>query len=43
VNVYFEAKELTDSEGIRYAGDRSRPTERERFGQLYFLGAQPSF
>ena len=25
VNVYLEAKNLTDSEGVRYAGVRSRP------------------
>lgn len=43
VNLYLEAKNLTDSEGIRYAGDRSRPTERERFGQLYFVGARLKF
>lgn len=43
VNVYLEAKNLTDSEGVRYAGDRSRPTERERFGRLYFVGARLSF
>jgi len=43
VNVFLEAKNLTDSEGVRYAGDRSRPTERERFGQLYFVGARFKF
>lgn len=43
VNVYLEAKNLTDSEGVRYAGDRSRPTEREQFGRLYFVGARLSF
>lgn len=43
VNVYLEAKNLTDSEGVRYAGDRSRPTERERFGRLLFVGARLKF
>lgn len=43
VNVYFEAKNLTDSEGVRYAGDRSRPTERERFGYLLFSGIRVNF
>lgn len=43
VNLYFEAKNLTDSEGVRYAGDRSRPTERERFGQLLFAGVRVNF
>ncbi|MFN3535990.1 MAG: TonB-dependent receptor [Brevundimonas sp.] len=43
VNLYFEAKNLTDSEGVRYAGDRSRPTERERFGSLLFAGVRVNF
>ncbi|QBX37430.1 TonB-dependent receptor [Brevundimonas sp. S30B] len=43
VNVYLEAKNLTDSEGVRYAGVRSRPTERERFGRLFFVGARVNF
>jgi TonB-dependent receptor len=43
VNLYFEAKNLTDSEGVRYAGDRSRPTERERFGRLLFAGVRVNF
>jgi len=43
VNIYLEAKNLTDSEGVRYAGERSRPTERERFGRLYFIGARATF
>lgn len=43
INLYLEAKNLTDSEGVRYAGDRSRPTERERFGRLFFVGARVNF
>lgn len=43
VNVYFEAKNLTNSEGVRYAGSRSRVTEREQFGYLLFAGARFNF
>ncbi len=43
LNIYLEAKNLTDSEGVRYAGVRERPTERERFGRLIFIGARVSF
>ncbi|HRE42508.1 MAG TPA: TonB-dependent receptor [Terricaulis sp.] len=43
VNVYFEAKNLTNSEGVRYAGSRSRVTEREQFGYLLFGGVRLNF
>ncbi len=41
--VFFEAKNLTDSEGIRYDGDRSRVYERERFGYTLFGGLRFNF
>jgi TonB-dependent receptor len=40
VNVFLEAKNLTNSPGVRYAGVRSRPTEIEEFGYTVFLGAR---
>jgi len=41
--VFFEAKNLTDSEGVRYDGVRSRVQERERFGRTLFLGARLNY
>lgn len=41
--VYLEAKNLTNSEGIRYAGDRSRVIEREAFGYTVFGGVRFNF
>lgn len=43
VNVYLEAKNLTNSEGIRYYGSRSRVYEREQFGYLLFGGVRVNF
>ena len=43
VNIYFEGKNLTNTPGVRYAGDRSRVTEYEKFGRLYFVGARLNF
>lgn len=39
-NLFLEAKNLTNTPGVRYAGDRSRVTEYEKFGRLFFLGAR---
>lgn len=38
--LYLEAKNLTDTEGVRYYGSSSRVYERERFGRTTFLGAR---
>ncbi len=43
LGVFFEAKNLTNSEGIRYAGDRSRVIEREAFGYTLFGGLRFNF
>ncbi|WP_373492331.1 TonB-dependent receptor [Parasphingorhabdus sp.] len=43
VNLFFEGKNLTNSPGVRYAGERSRVTEFEKFGRLFFLGARVNF
>lgn len=41
--VFFEGKNLSDSSGARYYGDRQRTYEYEKFGSLYFLGARVNF
>jgi len=38
--MYLEAKNLTDTEGMRYFGSTSRVYERERFGRTTFVGAR---
>lgn len=38
LGVFFEAKNLTGTPGVRYAGDRSRVIEREEFGFTLFGG-----
>lgn len=38
--MYLEAKNLTDTEGLRYFGSTSRVYERERFGRTAFVGAR---
>uniref|UniRef100_UPI00359389C4 TonB-dependent receptor n=1 Tax=Blastomonas sp. TaxID=1909299 RepID=UPI00359389C4 len=43
LNVYFEAKNITNTPGVRYAGIRERVTEYEEFGATYFLGARFNF
>ncbi len=43
INIFFEGKNLTNTPGVRYAGDRSRVTEYEKFGRLYFVGARLNF
>lgn len=43
INVYFEAKNLSNTRGIRYSGIRQRGTEVEQFGRLFFLGARANF
>lgn len=43
INVFFEGKNLTNTPGVRYAGERSRVTEYEKFGRLFFVGARVNF
>ncbi len=43
LGVFFEAKNLTNTEGVRYAGDRSRVIEREAFGYTLFGGLRFDF
>lgn len=38
--TYLEAKNLTDTEGLRYFGQSSRVYELERFGRTIFVGAR---
>ena len=42
-NLFFEAKNITDTPGVRYAGERTRVTEFEKFGATYFLGVRLNF
>lgn len=43
IGVFVEAKNLTNSEGVRFAGDRSRVIEREGFGYTVFGGVRFNF
>jgi TonB-dependent receptor len=43
INVFFEAKNLTNTLGLRYNGIRARTQEVEQFGRLFFLGARANF
>ena len=43
INVYFEAKNLTNTRGLRYNGIRARTQEVEQFGRLFFIGARANF
>lgn len=43
LNLFFEAKNLTNTAGVRYAGIRERATELEKFGRTFFLGARVNF
>lgn len=43
INLFFEGKNLTNTPGVRYAGERTRVTEFEKFGRLYFFGARVNF
>lgn len=40
LGVFFEARNLTNTEGVRYVGDRSRVIEREAFGYTFFGGVR---
>lgn len=39
-NLFLEAKNLTNSPGVRYAGSRTRVTEYEEFGYTLFVGGR---
>ena len=43
IGVFVEAKNLTNSEGVRFAGERSRVIEREAFGYTVFGGVRFNF
>lgn len=42
-SVFVEAKNITDTAGIRYFGERSQTYEFEKFGVLFFAGARVNF
>lgn len=43
VNVFFEAKNITNTAGVRYVGSADRVIEFEKFGAFYFVGARVNF
>lgn len=43
LELFLEAKNLTDSNGVRYDGVRRRVQEIERFGRLVFVGVRAEF
>lgn len=43
INVFFEAKNITNTAGVRYVGSPDRVIEFEKFGAFYFLGARVNF
>ncbi|MFN7054769.1 TonB-dependent receptor [Hyphomonas sp.] len=43
IEYFLEAKNLTDTEGVRYFGSRQRVYERERFGYTVFGGVRVNF
>lgn len=42
-SVFFDANNLTDEEGFRWQGDRSRPYEVEGFGRRFMAGVRLNF
>lgn len=42
-NLFFEAKNITNTAGVRYVGTPERVIEFERFGAFYFVGARLNF
>ena len=42
-SVFFEGKNLTNSAGVRYYGDRNRVGEYEKFGYTMFTGIKLNF
>jgi TonB-dependent receptor len=43
LSLFFDANNLTDEQGLRYQGDKSRPLEVEGFGRRYMAGARLRF
>lgn len=43
INVFFEAKNITNTAGVRYVGTPERVIELEQFGAFYFVGARVNF
>lgn len=43
LSVFVEATNLTDSQAIRYQGERSRVFEHEQFGRAWQMGVRGSF
>ncbi|MFA7439732.1 MAG: TonB-dependent receptor [Sphingomonadaceae bacterium] len=41
--LYLDANNLTNSPGVRYQGERIRPTEYESFGRRYLAGVRVNF
>jgi TonB-dependent receptor len=43
INIFFEAKNITNTAGVRYVGSPDRVIEFEKFGAFYFVGARLNF
>ena len=43
INLFFEAKNITNTAGVRYVGSPDRIIEFEKFGAFYFVGARVNF
>jgi TonB-dependent receptor len=43
LTLFLDANNLTNEEGVRYQGDRSRPVEVEGFGRRYMAGLRVNF
>ncbi len=43
INLFFEAKNITNTAGVRYVGSPDRVIEFEKFGAFYFVGARVNF
>jgi TonB-dependent receptor len=43
INVFVEAKNITNTAGVRYVGSPDRVIEFEKFGAFYFVGARVNF
>ncbi|MEL1265092.1 TonB-dependent receptor [Pseudoxanthomonas putridarboris] len=43
MNLFFDANNLTNEQGLRYEGDKSRPLEVEGFGRRYMAGLRLRF
>ncbi len=43
INLFVEAKNITNTAGVRYVGSPDRVIEFEKFGAFYFVGARVNF